>query len=233
MRPARPADEDRRAERRCPSPSAQRRAFTAATEKYASQVRLAADGLTLENYVAGRPFPQLDPADPQDAIKIMQNYSMQSAIGDLHIRNFDADTGPISTVRPLQIERHFLIGHLRRLPYRGRLYVEPKPTIPIVDKEIFVIDYSDMYDRGGELWKFWINNWRFAHEAFPGAPHYEEITPFIPSIVMVDMQLEHATRASTPSHRYPGEPGWYWHQGEQAGTTEQQFTIAELIESGR
>ena len=48
------------------------------------------------------------------------------------------------------------------------------------------------------------------------------------SIVMVDMQLEHATRASTPSHRFPGEPGWYWHQGEKAGTTEEQFTIAEL-----
>ena len=351
-----------------------RRAFVAATEKYAAQVRLGADGLTLENYVAGRPFPNPDPADPQVAVKIMQNFSMQSAIDDLDIRNFDADTGPISTTRPLQIERHFLIEHFRRLQYRGRLYVDPKPTIPntegfnyketlhpliepfdlkgvgstsyryldpsrqddtwlylpslrrvrrfsttqrsdalfgqdtdvdsyagyagqiawmdwrllgerpmlaafhtthfpvkwtegaadwafdgewekrdvwvlegrsklpqyayskrvlYVDKEVFVIVYSDMYDRGGELWKIWINNWRFDYEAYPGAPRYEEITPFIPSIVMVDMQLEHATRASTPSHRFPGEPGWYWHQGEQSGTTESQFTIAELVASGR
>ena len=102
-----------------------------------------------------------------------------------------------------------------------------------VDKEIVVVAYSDMYDRGGELWKIWINNWRFDYAAFPSAPRYEEITPFLPSIVMVDMQLEHATRASTPSHRFPGEPGWYWHQGEQSGTTEEQFTIAELITSGR
>ena len=59
-----------------------RRAFVAATEKYAAQVRLGADGLTLENYVAGRPFPHLDPADAQVAVKIMQNYSMQSAIDE-------------------------------------------------------------------------------------------------------------------------------------------------------
>jgi hypothetical protein len=49
---------------------------------------------------------------------------------------------------------------------------------------------------------------------------------------MVDIQLEHATKAALPSHRFPGEPGWYWHQGEKEGTTEDKFTIAELIGSG-
>jgi hypothetical protein len=49
---------------------------------------------------------------------------------------------------------------------------------------------------------------------------------------MVDMQLQHATKASLPSSRFPGEPGWYWHQGANAGTVEDQFTIAELIGSG-
>ena len=49
---------------------------------------------------------------------------------------------------------------------------------------------------------------------------------------MVDMQLMHATRASLPSHRFPGEEGWYYNFGDAMGTTEQQFTIAELIDSG-
>jgi hypothetical protein len=49
---------------------------------------------------------------------------------------------------------------------------------------------------------------------------------------MVDMQLQHATKASLPSSRFPGEDGWYWHQGPKEGTTEDQFTIAELIGSG-
>ena len=44
--------------------------FKAATEKYSSQVVLNPDG-TLKNYVAGQPFPLLDPNDPQMATKLM------------------------------------------------------------------------------------------------------------------------------------------------------------------
>jgi hypothetical protein len=50
---------------------------------------------------------------------------------------------------------------------------------------------------------------------------------------MVDMQLQHATKASLPSSRFPGEEGWYFDLGEKSGTTEDFFTIANLIESGR
>jgi hypothetical protein len=351
-----------------------RTAFKEATEKYSGQVKLGADGLGLQNYVAGRPFPNIDPNDKQAAIKIMHNFSLQVTIDDLDLRNFDADTGPISDDRPLQVERHFLIDHFRRLSYVGRLYVDPKPEIPnnegfqyketlhpliepfdlkgvgftyyryldpskqddswlylpslrrvrrlstaqrsdalfgqdtdqdsyggyagqiawmdwkllatkdalgafhtsafpvkwvegandwafdgeweqrpmyivegasklpqyayskrviYVDKEQFLIPYSDMYDRGGQLWKIWVNDFSYRKEAYPGSPmKYDEETPFGPAIVMVDMQLQHATKASLPSHRFPGEPGWYWHQGAKEGTTEDQFTIAELIGSG-
>ena len=350
-------------------------AYREATEKYSGQVKLAEDGLSVKNFVAGQPFPNVDAKDPQIALKIMWNYEYKfNPTDDLDLRNFDADTGAIANHGPMSVERHFLLDHLRSQFWTGRLFVDPKPEKPnpngyrsqlglypilepfdlkgvgalgnryissekqddswlylpslrrvrrlstaqrsdalfgqdtdvdsyagyagqiawmdwrllgaqpvlapfhtthfpvkwadgaadwafdgewekrdvwvvegvsklpqyayskrvlYVDKEIFVIAYSDMYDHGGELWKIWINNWRFAYEAFPGSPRYEEITPFIPSIVMVDMQLEHATRVSTPSHRFPGEPGWYWHQGEQSGTTEEEFTIAELIASGR
>src|SRR2546427_4947379 len=355
-------------------PIPQRKAFTEATEKYSGQVKLTPDGLGLLNYVAGRPFPQIDTNDKFAPIKIMHNFSMQVTIDDLDLRNFDADTGPTSEDRPLQVERHFLIDHFRRLSYVGRLYVDPKPEIPnkdgfefketlhpliepfdlkgvgftyyryldpskqddswlylpslrrvrrlstaqrsdalfgqdtdqdsyggyagqiawmdwkligekpalaafhttafpvkwadgaadwafdgewekrnvyilegtsklpqyayskrvlYVDKDIYAIPYSDMYDRGGQLWKIWVNNFTHKKEAFPGSPmKYDEETPFIPSIVMVDMQLGHATKASLPSSRFPGEAGWYWHQGAKEGTTEDQFTIAELIGSG-
>jgi hypothetical protein len=355
-------------------PIPMRKAFQEATEKYASQVKLTPDGLGLVNYVAGRPFPNIDPNDKQAAVKIMQNFSFTVTIDDLDLRNFDADTGPISEERPLQVERHFLLDHFRRLSYVGRLYVDPKPEIPnkegfhfketmhpmiepfdlkgvgftyyryidpakqddswlylpslrrvrrlstaqrsdalfgqdtdqdsyggyagqiawmdwkflgekdalgafhtthfpvkwaegaadwafdaewekrpmyvvegiskleqyayskrviYVDKESYTVAYSDMYDRGGQLWKVWVNNWSFKKEAFPGAAlKYDEDTPFGPAIVMVDMQLHHATKAALPSHRFPGEPGWYWHQGAKEGTTEDQFTIAELIGSG-
>src|SRR2546422_4744874 len=113
-----------------PKPIPLRKLFTEATEKYSGQVKLTPDGLGLLNYVAGRPFPQIDTNDKFAPIKIMHNFSMQVTIDDLDLRNFDADTGPISEERPLQVERHFLIDHFRRLSYVGRLYVDPKPEIP-------------------------------------------------------------------------------------------------------
>ena len=72
-------------------------AYKEATEKYAPQVKLSADGLTVQNYVAGQPFPNLDPKDPQFALKIMWNYEYGFANGldDTDLRNFDADTGSI------------------------------------------------------------------------------------------------------------------------------------------
>lgn len=47
------------------------------TEKHSGQVRLAptpAGGWALQNYVAGQPFPQIDPKDPQVGIKILYNF---------------------------------------------------------------------------------------------------------------------------------------------------------------
>jgi len=352
-----------------------KRAYKEATEKYSGQVKIGSDGIRVENFVAGQPFPKVDPNDKQAAIKLMWNFNFRPNFeDDLDLRNFDADTGPISEDRPLQVERHFLIDHFRRLRYVGRLYVDPKPEIPnkegfefketlhsliepfdlkgvgftyyryldpakqddswlylpslrrvrrlstaqrsdalfgqdtdqdsyggyagqiawadwkllgpktvlgafhtthfpvkwvdgaadwafdgewekrevyvvegasklpqyayskrmlFLDKETWENPYTDMYDRAGQLWKLWINNYSYRKEAFPGARvKYEEDTAMLPAIVMVDMQLEHATKAALPSHRFPGEPGWYWSQGDKEGTTEDQFTIAELIKSG-
>ena len=48
--------------------------YKAATEKYSSQVGLDQKG-ELQNYVAGLPFPFLDPNDPQIATKVVWNFS--------------------------------------------------------------------------------------------------------------------------------------------------------------
>jgi hypothetical protein len=348
------------------------RAFREATEKYASQVKLSADGLTVENYVAGLPFPNIDPQDPQVAHKLMWNWEYKfHSTDDVDLRNFDADTGSIAKNGPMTVERHFLLDHFRRLFWNGRLYVEPKPEKPnpngyrgqqglypilepfdlkgvgalgnryvasdkhddswlylptlrrvrrlstaqrsdalfgqdtdvdsyygysghiawmdwkylgeqevigafhtehfpvkwnervdwafddvwekrrvhvvegtsklpqyafskrviYIDPEAWLIPYSDMYDRSGELWKIWINAVTFRKQAPTGADaiQYEDEMGFAPAIVMVDMQLEHATKASLPSHRFPGEQGWYFNQGEKAGVTDDWFTVAALV----
>jgi Protein of unknown function (DUF1329) len=350
-------------------------AYKEATEKYSGQVKLSPDGLKVENYVAGLPFPNIDPKDPQVAIKIMWNFSYNFlTTDDVDLRNFDADTGAIADHGPLTVERHFLLDHFRRLFWTGRLYVEPKPDKPnpngyraqqglypilepfdlkgvgalgnryidpgkqddswlylptlrrvrrlstaqrsdalfgqdtdvdsyygysghiawmdfkflgeqdvigamhaknypakynekvdwafddvwekrkvyvvegisklpqyayskrvlFIDKEAWVIPFTDIYDRSGELWKIWVNDFSFRKRAFEGANaiDYPDEMGFIPSIVMVDMQLEHATKASLPSQRFPGEQGWYFNQGEKAGITDDWFTVAALVNAG-
>jgi hypothetical protein len=353
------------------------KAYREATEKYAGQVKLSADGRRVEGYVAGLPFPNLDPNDPQIAAKVMWNFDRKFLItDDVDIRNFDADVGTIfGGDKEMSIERHYLLDHLRRLIYIGRLYVDPKPNyepnkdgvqykqslhpilepfdlkgvgvlsfryidpdkqddswlylpslrrvrrlsaaqrsdalfgqdtdldsyygydghpawmewkflgekemlgvvhgkeypvkwapggasfsiddvwekrkvyviegkskfpqysygkrVIFVDKEAWIVLYSDIYDRAGNLWKVWVNQYEFRKEAFPGAKLvYPDEMGYGPSLMMVDTQLSHATRASLPSPRFPGEEGWYFNQGEKSGTTEDFFSIAHMIESG-
>ena len=57
------------------------KAYLEATEKYASGVTLGPNG-ELQNYVAGYPFPNIDPNDPQRAVKIMWNWDKRWAVLD-------------------------------------------------------------------------------------------------------------------------------------------------------
>src|ERR1700675_527555 len=70
--------------------------YQQATEKFSSQVKLK-DDQTLEGYVAGRPFPLVDTADPHAAAKIMYNFERGHYYSDdLALHLFDADTGQLS-----------------------------------------------------------------------------------------------------------------------------------------
>jgi hypothetical protein len=108
--------------RSCPWPAR----FRQATEQYAAQVRLAADKLALENYVAGLPFPTIDPNDPDAAWKIMWNHEHKPAYSDdvrtewvVEIQNDEGNT-----------EKLLASEVWRRLKWEGRMVREPKPVIP-------------------------------------------------------------------------------------------------------
>src|SRR5437870_5222128 len=106
-------------------------AYKEATEKYSGQVKLRPDGLQLLNYVAGQPFPKVDPQDPQVAVKIMWNYEYKfNPTDDLDLRNFDADTGAVADHGHMTVERHFLLDHLKVLCWNAGLVVDPKPERP-------------------------------------------------------------------------------------------------------
>ncbi len=78
-----------------------------------------------------------------------------------------------------------------------------------IDKDIFGIPYSDMYDKAGELWKIWINNVEFDTKPYAGRHEavYPYEVPFAPAIVMVDMQLNHATKRVASEQPFPGRGG--------------------------
>jgi len=104
--------------------------FLEATSKYSAQVQLSAYETEMVGYVAGLPFPNIDPEDPQVAIKLMFNFESAIARDDLDLRNFSCNTGSIGkNGDPVKVERHFLIDHFRRLYFTGRIAVDPRPNI--------------------------------------------------------------------------------------------------------
>ena len=109
----------------------QPKAYVEATEKYAGQAKLAENGLRIDGYVAGTPFPKLDPTDPSFVMKLVWNYYYRPYFTDDYTwRNFAADTGVIKDDGPMVVERHYTMRHFGRLFYNGRIYVDPKPELP-------------------------------------------------------------------------------------------------------
>ncbi len=107
--------------------------YQEATEKYSAQVKLKEDQ-TLEGYIAGRPFPQVDTSDPMAATKLMYNFERTHYFtDDLALHLFDADTGQLQVDQEghqrYNVERHFVLDWLRALQFTGRLHIDPKPEI--------------------------------------------------------------------------------------------------------
>jgi hypothetical protein len=144
-----------------PKPVSMPRRYREATEKYSGQVKLGEGGVTLQNYVAGQPFPHIDPNDPNAAMKIMWNfYYSFGIIDDLTAKLFEADTGTIAKGQPMQVERHYIIDSLRRLNYNGRIYVQPAPELPNPEgyryKESLhpILEPFDLKGLGGTFYRY-------------------------------------------------------------------------------
>jgi hypothetical protein len=102
-----------------------------ATEKYSSQVRLSQNHKSIVGYVAGQPFPLIDPNDPDAATKVVWNNVFRPiTTDDYDLRFYDCDSA-FETHGPQtkQIE-YFQIGHYAGYDLVGRTEVEPLPTDP-------------------------------------------------------------------------------------------------------
>jgi hypothetical protein len=102
--------------------------YQVATEKYSSQVGLAPDG-SLRGYVAGLPFPLIDPNDPAIATKIIWNYTYRPMYtDDVDIRYPEIATySPRNDLVPID---YLVAGHMVIYNNVGRIEVPPIPTDP-------------------------------------------------------------------------------------------------------
>ena len=105
--------------------------FQDATEKYSGQVRLAPDHRDLLGYVAGQPFPLLDPNDPEVAAKIMWNqYFKPIATDDFDLRFFECQVAKQNPGAEQSLMTLTEVGHLAGYEDIGRTEVEPMPADP-------------------------------------------------------------------------------------------------------
>jgi len=139
--------------------------YRAATEKYSPQVQLS-DDKEVTNWVAGKPFPDVDPNDPLAATKIMYNFERTHYFTEsLDLNLTDADTGSLSRNAKGEaqyvVERHFIPEWLRVLRFQGRLRNDPRPTIDPNHDEVFhksglypLIEPFDLKGVGGVSFRY-------------------------------------------------------------------------------
>src|SRR5271166_6891412 len=105
--------------------------YREATEKYSQQVRLTNDHRSIIGYVAGQPFPLIDPNDPYVGTKIIWNNVFRPIQSDDYdLRFFDCQS---EYVRPGQEQRmidDIEIGHYAGYNLVGRTEVDPLPVDP-------------------------------------------------------------------------------------------------------
>ncbi len=140
-------------------------AYEKATEKYASQCAIGKRGELL-NWVAGRPFPVIDPNDPDAARKIMYDFERTHYFtDDLNMHLVDADTGGLyidsKGRRHYQVERHFVADWLRVLQFTGRIHHDPRPRFDDNPDETFrksglypLIEPFDLKGVGGISYRY-------------------------------------------------------------------------------
>jgi hypothetical protein len=138
--------------------------YKIATEQYSPQVQLSGDHRTVLGYVAGQPFPLLDPNDPYVATKIMWNSNFRPiATDDADLRFFECQVTKFNPGGSQQLENLSEIGHLGVYYEIGRTEVEPMPADPDFKKtDIWwraagypVIAPAEGRGSGGLRYRYW------------------------------------------------------------------------------
>jgi len=120
--------------------------YLEATERYSSQVKLGPNGQLL-NYVAGVPFPKLNPNEPQAGLKLAWNFQWRW-VGDDHKNGGGTKEGTIirDVIEADGSERRAdIVSYFIRT--RGRITLDPKPHIPGYEHIDWMQVRADEYPR--------------------------------------------------------------------------------------
>ncbi|MGH7960826.1 MAG: DUF1329 domain-containing protein [Candidatus Binatia bacterium] len=113
-----------------------------------------------------------------------------------------------------------------------------------LDKEFYNMNFSEMFDNGGELWKVWFNIFNYSKKPYEGYPtkplpgakyNYEDEWPFTPNGMQADMQTVHSTKWDAPSG-YVKPTDWIneWYFNEATPiNTQSAYSVNYLISSAR
>ena len=116
--------------------------YREATEKYSQQVRLTNDHRSMVGYIAGQPFPLIDPNDPYVATKIIWNNVFRPiSSDDYDLRFYDCQSEYVRPGQDQNMIDDIEIGHYAGYNIVGRTEVEPLPVDP---------DFKE----SGRLWLF-------------------------------------------------------------------------------
>lgn len=103
--------------------------YKTATETYASRASIDPDHHTLDGYVAGLPFPNVDPNDPQAAIKVIWNMQFRPVFtDDYDLRFVDCDFGYTKNGQQGEALESIQVGHYSGYNLIGRTEVQPLPV---------------------------------------------------------------------------------------------------------
>jgi hypothetical protein len=113
-----------------------------------------------------------------------------------------------------------------------------------LDKDFLGVNFSELYDQGGELWKVWWNMYDYGSKPYEGYPtkpleggkyNYTDEWSFTPFGMMADMQTVHSTKWDAPSgYVKPSEwvNEWYFNEATPINT-DQAYSVNFLIQSAR
>jgi hypothetical protein len=104
------------------------------------------------------------------------------------------------------------------------------------DAQSLLIPYTEVYDKGGALWRAYVQQWKGGVDRsmpYTPSPRYRSPTAVVAGLSVFDMQQSHATLCEIPAVDAPREEAWHLYEAANGGSVPEDFDLAAFITAGR